>query len=179
MLTLCCGRKLGSPQKGFILLRSKKNDRRRNWARTLIDEKGVAFKYDNLWQGSAEIIVHRNLINESLLYDANLCYSPSPSSIPTLPPNTTTVARRSLPQRDTDVVKSCATHLYISPTAPHSPPNTSTQFLFCRHSYQICRVFVGNGLTANPSVGERSYEYEIHHAVLHQHSSWCQNHLRC
>ena len=36
------------------------------------------------------------------------------------------MAHRSLPQRETGVVDSGATHLYISPTAPHVPPDTST-----------------------------------------------------
>ena len=51
----------------------------------------------------------------------------NPSSyISTLPSNTTMVARPYLPQRDTGVVKYGAIHLYITPTAPHGPSNTST-----------------------------------------------------
>ena len=52
--------------------------------------------------------------------------APPPSSIPTLLTNTTTDAHQYLPQSDTGVVDSCTNHLYISPTDPHGPTNTST-----------------------------------------------------
>ena len=49
-----------------------------------------------------------------------------PSSIPTLLPNTTTVAKCSLLQHDTNVVNFGTTHLYIVSTDTHGPPDTST-----------------------------------------------------
>ena len=48
------------------------------------------------------------------------------SYISTLPSNTTMVARRYLPQRDTGVVKYGATQLFITPIAPHGTSDTST-----------------------------------------------------
>ena len=52
------------------------------------------------------------------------------SYISTLPSNTTMVSWHSLPQRDTGVFNSGATHLYITPTAPHGPSDTSTPNFF-------------------------------------------------
>ena len=62
----------------------------------------------------------------------NIFYAvvPPPSSIPTIFINTTTEAQRYLPQRDTDVLDSGTTHLYISPIALHGLPNTSTPNIY-------------------------------------------------
>ena len=71
-------------------------------------------------------VVHRNSIKEHLSYEASLCCSTTPSYIATPPTNTMAAARKFLLQRDTGTVDSGATHIYISPTAPHGPPNTSS-----------------------------------------------------
>ena len=76
--------------------------------------------------GEAETVVHRNYIKESLSYEASLCCSSTNSSISNLPPNMTLEDKRFLPQSDTVVVDFGANHLYISLTALHEPPNTST-----------------------------------------------------
>ena len=121
---------LDSHKKGSCYFNPKKITERREWDCSLIDKKRVLNKDNDGRQGGSEIVVNINSIKETLSYDSILRFSPPPGSIPTLPPNTTTVARRSLPQRDNKVLKSCATHLYIAPTDTHSPRNTSTQF-FC------------------------------------------------
>ena len=100
---------------------------RREWARKLMDKKGVALNDEEWWRGKAQTVVHINSIKENLLYEYILRCSPPPSSIPTIFTNTTTEAQRYLPQRDTDVLDSGTTHLYIASTAPHGPPDTSTQ----------------------------------------------------
>ena len=37
----------------------------------------------------------------------------------------TAASRRLLPQKDTGIIDYGATHFYITPSAPHGPPNTS------------------------------------------------------
>ena len=99
----------------------------REWDHALMDEKGVVCKDDNWRQGATEIIVNRNPIKKNLSYDAILhCIPPPPSSIPTPTPNTEKVDQLYLLKRDTGVIDSGATHLYIYPTAQHGPPDTST-----------------------------------------------------
>ena len=56
---------------------------------------------------------------EPLLYEASLSYSLTLSYIPT--PDAPII----LPQQDTGIVDSGATHLYIAPSAPHGLPDTS------------------------------------------------------
>ena len=115
-----------TPKKGSCYSNPLKMTDKREWDWKLMDEKGVVCKDENWRQGGAEIVVHRNPVREILSYEAILCCIPPPSSIPTLPTNTMTEAWRYLPQLDTGVVESGATHLYIDPTSPHGPPNTST-----------------------------------------------------
>ena len=90
----------------------------REWARKLIDEKGVACKDDELRWVTPQTIVHRYPIKEHLLYESSLNCSPTLTYIPT--PD----APQILPQQDTGIVDSGATHLYIAPSAPHGPPKT-------------------------------------------------------
>ena len=87
---------------------------RREWDCSLIDKKRVLNKDNDGRQGGSEIVVNINSIKETLSYDSILRFSPPPGSIPTLPPNTTTVAQRSLLQRETGLVHYGATHIYIS-----------------------------------------------------------------
>ena len=91
-------------KKGSCYFDPNKITVRREGARKLMDEKGVACKDENWRRGGAEIVVHRNSIKENLSYEAILSCIPPPSSIPTLPTNTTTKAQRYLPQSDTGVV---------------------------------------------------------------------------
>ena len=51
-------------------------------------------------------------------------YESSLSCIPTLSYIPTPDAPRILPQQDTGIVDSGATHLYITPSAPHGPKDT-------------------------------------------------------
>ena len=60
------------------------------------------------------------------MYEASLRCSPTHSSISTLQPNMPAGAQHFLPQSDTGVVYSGATHLYIHSTAPHVPPKQRT-----------------------------------------------------
>ena len=113
-------------KKGFMLILSKENDREEGVGSCIDGKKGVAWKDEDWCQGDAEILVHRNFIKEHILYDGILRCSPLPSSIPTLPPNANTVARRYILQRDTGVVNYGAAHVYIVPTALHGPTNTNT-----------------------------------------------------
>ena len=52
------------------------------------------------------------------MYEANLSCSPTLSYIPN--PDAPLI----LPQQDTGIVDSGATHLYIAPSATHGPPDT-------------------------------------------------------
>ena len=88
---------------------------RREWDRKLMDEKGVAFKYDEWRWSKAQTVVHIYILKEPLLYESSLSCIPTLSYIPT--PD----APRILPQQDTGIVDSVATHLYIAPSAPHVP----------------------------------------------------------
>ena len=76
---------------------------RREWARKLMDEKGVECNHDKWRRVTAETVVHRNPIKEHLSYHASLSCSPTPSYIPTL------AALIILPQKDTGIVDSTST----------------------------------------------------------------------
>ena len=69
---------------------------------------------------AAEAVVHRNSIRESL------SCSPTHGFISTPPPNMTEEAQKFLLQSNNGVVDSSKNHIYISPIAPHGPPNTTT-----------------------------------------------------
>ena len=84
-----------------------------------MEEKGVACNDDERGQGTEQTVVHRNSIKEHLLHEANLICSPTLSYIPT------PASPRIITQKDTGIVDSSATHLYITPSAPHGPPNTN------------------------------------------------------
>ena len=88
-------------------------------------QKGSGMQGRRLTAGGNGKVLHRNSNKESLSYEDSLRCSPNHSSISTLPHNTMSEAQRFLPQSDTPVVGSGATHLYISPTAPHVSANTS------------------------------------------------------
>ena len=104
---------------------SNKMTDRRGLACKLMDEKGVAC-HDNDWrQGTEKTVLHRNSIKENLSYKASLGCSPTPSYISTIPTKITVAVQRFLPQSDTAIADSGATHLYIFPSVPHGPPNTS------------------------------------------------------
>ena len=72
--------------------------------------------------GKAQKLVHRYPLKEPLLYEAILSCSPTLTYIPT--PDAP--QGKILPQQDTGIVYSGATHLYIAPSAPHGPPDTSS-----------------------------------------------------
>ena len=94
---------------------------RKEWDRKLMDEKGVACKDDELRWGEAHTVLHRYPIKENLLYEDSLSCSPTLTYIPT--PNT---PQGYIPrQKDTGIVDSGATYLYISPSSPYGPPDTS------------------------------------------------------
>ena len=67
-----------------------------------------------------QTVIHRYPIKEPLLYEANLSCSPTITYIPTPDAQQEYI----LPQQDTGIVDSGATHLYISPSAPHGPPES-------------------------------------------------------
>ena len=67
-----------------------------------------------------QTVIHRYPIKEPLLYEANLSCSPTITYIPTPDAQQEHI----LPQQDTGIVDSGATHLYISPSAPHGPPES-------------------------------------------------------
>ena len=92
---------------------------RRKWDQKLMDEKGVAYNDDELRRGTAQAVIHRHYIKENLFYEASLSCSPTLSYIHT------PYAQRILPQKNTGVVDSGATHLYVAPSALHGPPTTS------------------------------------------------------
>ena len=56
---------------------------------------------------------------DNLLYANILRCSPPPNK-------KTTMADQVLPRRDTAIVDSGATHIYIAPRTPHGPPDTTT-----------------------------------------------------
>ena len=97
----------------------KKMTDRREWARKMMDEKGAAYKYDEWWWGTEQTVVHIYTVKVPLLYEASLICSPTLNYIPT--PDAPWI----IPQQDTGIVDSGATHLYIAPSAPHGPPDTS------------------------------------------------------
>ena len=68
-----------------------------------------------------QTVVHIYTLKEPLLYEAILRFSSTLTYIPTpdVPHG------HILPQQDTDIVDSGATHLYIAPSAPHGPPDKS------------------------------------------------------
>ena len=93
----------------------------KEWAWKLMDEKGVACKDYELWCGTAQRVVHIYPLKEPLFYEASLICSPTLRYITT--PDAP--QRHIIPQQDTGVVESGATHLYIDPSAPHGTPDTS------------------------------------------------------
>ena len=84
-----------------------------------MDKKGVAYNYDKRQRGTVQTVLYRNSIKEHLLYEASLscCLALSYIHTPAAP--------IILPQKDTGIVDSGETHLYISPSAPHGPLNTN------------------------------------------------------
>ena len=64
----------------------KKMRDRTEWDCKLMDKKGVACKDDNLRQGTAKTVLHKNSNKEHLSYEASLRCSPTTSYIAT-PPN--------------------------------------------------------------------------------------------
>ena len=97
----------------------KKMTDQREWTRKLMDKKEVACKEEKLRWTTAKTVVHTYPIKEPLLYEASL------RCIPTLSYILTPYSPRILPQQDRGIVESGATQLYISPSAPHVPPDTS------------------------------------------------------
>ena len=103
--------------------------------------------------GDSTKVVHIYPLKEPLLYEASLIFSPTLTYIPTpyapqghIPP-----------QQDMGIVDSGATHLYIAPSTPHGPPNTSAAAI---------------------SVGTANGQIESHHQKLNFPSlSWQQTYL--
>ena len=146
---------------------------RREWARKLMDKKEVECNGDEWKRGTAPTVVHRNFINENLLYEASLNCSPTYSYIPTQ------AAPRTLPQERHGHCRIwCNPHLHrpIS-TAWYSQHKCFTNYF--RHIKYSGRKFVRNYYTTNPAVGSRLSNYRIHHALLHQQAFWCRAHMRC
>ena len=71
--------------------------------------------------GESATVLHRYIIKETLLYEASLIYSITLTYIPTQ----YAPQGHILSQQDTIIVDSGATHLYIAPSIPHGPPDTS------------------------------------------------------
>ena len=86
-----------------------------------MDEKGVVYKDDELRWGTAQTVIHKYPIKETLIYEASLRCSPTLTYMPT--PHE--LQEHIPPQQHTGIVYSGATHLYIAPSAPHGPPDTS------------------------------------------------------
>ena len=74
-----------------------------------MNDKGVACNDDKWRKGTAQTVVHINSIKENLPYEASLRCSPTSSYIPT------PAYPRILQQKDTGIVDSGETHIYISP----------------------------------------------------------------
>ena len=86
-----------------------------------MDEKWVACKdYEWRW-GTAQTIINRYPIKETLFYEASLSCSPTLTYMPTPDAQQEHI----LPQQDTGIIDSGSTHIYIAPSAPHGPPDTS------------------------------------------------------
>ena len=94
---------------------------RKDWARKLMDEKGVACKGDECRWGTAQTVIHKYPIKEPLIYEASLSCSPTLTYIPTPDEQQEHI----LPQKHTGIVDSGANKFYIAPSAPHGPPDTS------------------------------------------------------
>ena len=80
---------------------------RKDWAWKLMDKKGVACKDDEWRWGTSQTVMHRYPINEPLFYKASLSCSPPLTYIPTPDAQQGHI----LPQQDTGIVDSGATHL--------------------------------------------------------------------
>ena len=93
----------------------------KEWDRKLMDEKGVACKHDECWWGTAQTVIHRYTLKEPLLYEASLSYSPTLTYIST----PYSPQGQILPQQDTGIVDSGATHPHIDPSTPHDITGTS------------------------------------------------------
>ena len=91
------------------------------WARKIIDEKGVACKDDEWRWGTAQTVIHKYPSKDPLMYEASLRCSPTLMYMPTQNEQQEHI----LPQQHMGIVDSGATHLYIVPTTPHGPPDTS------------------------------------------------------
>ena len=87
----------------------KKMTDRREWAQKLMEEKGVAYKDEEWRWGTAQTVVHRYPLKQTLLYEYILRYSPTLSYIPT------PYAPQIPPKQGTSILDSGATHLYITP----------------------------------------------------------------
>ena len=85
-----------------------------------MDEKGVACKDDELWWETVQTLIYRYPIKEPLLYEASLIYSPTLTYMP----NPDAQQEHILPQQETGIVDSGATHIYIAPSTPHGPLDT-------------------------------------------------------
>ena len=77
------------------------------------------------------------------MYEASLSCSPTLTYMPT--PENQQV--HIVPRQHTGIEDACATHLYITPSAPHGPPDTS-----------IAKISVG---TANGKV--ENYQQKLHY----------------
>ena len=66
--------------------------------------------------------MHGYPIKETLLYEASLSCSPTLTYIPTPDAQQGHI----LPRQDTGIVDSGETNLYITPSVPHGPPDTSS-----------------------------------------------------
>ena len=71
--------------------------------------------------GDSKTVVHPPPRKETLIYEASLSCSPTLTYMPTQNEN----QEHNLPKQHTVLVDSGATHLYIVPTAPYGPPDTS------------------------------------------------------
>ena len=120
----------------------------KEWARKLMGEKRMACKDDKRRWGTAQTVVHIYPLKEPLLYEVSLIFSPTHTYIPTPDAPQGNI----LPQQDMGIVDSGKTNLYIAPSTPHGPTNTSAAAI---------------------SVGTENLQIEIHHQKLNYPSlSW-------
>ena len=102
-----------------------------------MDEKGVACKGDELRWGTVQTEVHKSPSKEPFMYEASLSCSPTLTYMSTKNEKQEHI----LPQKHTGIVDSGAMHLYVAPTAPHGPPDTSAATI---------RVGTANGQVETP-----------------------------
>ena len=107
--------------KNACYFNTRKMTDQKEFARKIMDEKGVACKDDECRWGTAQTVIHKYPIKEPLMYKASLSCSTTLIYMPTPEEQQEHI----LPQQHTSILDSGATHLYITPSTSHGPPDTS------------------------------------------------------